>query len=287
MTLSDLVREALREEEATGDRATAALGLAPRFGQGRLLAKEDLILSGTTAFEQTLEALEPTLKVQWYFREGDQVLKNQIVCHLTGDLVQILKAERVAVNFISHLSGIATLTRAFVQAVGGLETLILDTRKTLPGFRELERKAVVHGGGMNHPTRFPDFILIKENHLQLAGGMSRAFKRIRSHSDAKIEVECSNIQAVKEATDNRAEAILLDNMSDPEISEAVMWIKASDQKRQTRTLIEASGNMKLDRVRSVAELGVDAISVGALTHSAPASDLSLGLEWQPPGAPAI
>jgi nicotinate-nucleotide pyrophosphorylase (carboxylating) len=273
MTLMDLIKAALREDMPEGDLTTDSLALAPRFGQARLIAKCDLVLSGTLAFEQTMLALEPTAKVQWHFKEGDAVLDKQILCHISGDLMQILKAERVALNFIGHLSGIATLTRRFVREVANTNTRILDTRKTLPGYRDLEKRAVAHGGGHNHRYNLSDAILIKDNHILVAGGLSNAVQRIREHTASMIEVECTTFDEVREAVSMKVERILLDNMSNEQVRLALDLIPDT-------TAVEASGNMTVDRVRSVAELGVDFISVGAITHSAPTADVSLLFDWQ-------
>jgi nicotinate-nucleotide pyrophosphorylase (carboxylating) len=273
MNLIDLIQAALREDMPRGDLTTDSLALAPRFGQARLIAKEDLVLSGTLAFEQTMLALDPGVKVQWHFKEGDAVLNRQIICHITGDLMQVLKAERVALNFIGHLSGIATLTRRFVREVEHTKTKILDTRKTLPGYRDLEKRAVAHGGGHNHRYNLSDAILIKDNHILVAGTLSKAVQRIREHTPAPIEVECASMEEVREAVGMKVERILLDNMKNDSIRQALDLIPEE-------IAVEASGNMSVERVRSVAELGVDFISVGAITHSAPTADVSLMFDWQ-------
>lgn len=280
MKLSDLIRAAISEDMPRGDLTTDSLGLAPRFGQARLIAKQDLILSGATAFEQTVETLEPTSKIQWHFREGDKVLNRQIICHVSGDLIQILKAERVALNFVGHLSGIATLTGLFSEQVEHTNAKILDTRKTLPGFRELEKKAVAHGGGMNHRYNLSDAILVKDNHIMVAGGLRKAVERIRMNSSEKIEVECGTIEDVQEAIAIEVDRILLDNMDNETLRTAVQLVVESERKTGKRIQTEASGNMNLTRVKSVAEVGVDFISVGALTHSAPTADISLLFDWQ-------
>ena len=273
MTLMDLIQAALREDMPRGDLTTDSLALVPRFGQARLIAKEDLALSGTMAFEQTMTALEPGAKVQWHFKEGDAVIERQIICHITGDLIQILKAERVALNFIGHLSGIATLTRSFVKQVEHTSTKILDTRKTLPGYRELEKRAVTHGGGHNHRYNLSDGVLIKDNHIRVANGLTHAVRRIREHTHERIEVECSNLDEVREAVSLNVERILLDNMSNEMTKRALEVIPDEIQ-------TEASGNMSVGRVRAIAEFGVDFISVGAITHSAPTADVSLIFDWQ-------
>jgi nicotinate-nucleotide pyrophosphorylase (carboxylating) len=269
----DLIQAALREDMPRGDLTTDSLALAARFGQARLIAKEDLVLSGTLAFEQTMLALEPNAKVQWHFKEGELVLEKQVICHITGDLMQLLKAERVALNFIGHLSGIATLTRCFVKQVEHTKTRILDTRKTLPGYRDLEKRAVAHGGGHNHRYNLSDAVLIKDNHILVAGGLKQAVQRVREHTRERIEVECSSLEDVDAAVSLNVEWIMLDNMSNDLMRECLKAIP--------KTIVsEASGNMSVDRVRSVAELGVDFISVGAITHSAPVADVSLLFDWQ-------
>jgi nicotinate-nucleotide pyrophosphorylase (carboxylating) len=273
MTLMDLIHAALKEDMPHGDFTTDSLALAPRFGQARLIAKDDLVLSGTAPFEETVLVLDPTARVQWYFKEGDVVLKKQVICNITGDLVQILKAERVALNFLGHLSGIASLTRKFVSQVAKTRTRILDTRKTLPAYRELEKRAVAHGGGHNHRFSLSDAILIKDNHIALAGGLAKAVERVREHCKAAIEVECSTLDDVKEAVRLKVERVLLDNMTNETMKAALDLIPVSIES-------EASGNMSLERVKSVAEIGVDFISVGALTHSAPNADVSLLFDWQ-------
>jgi nicotinate-nucleotide pyrophosphorylase (carboxylating) len=272
-TMMDLILAALKEDMPQGDLTTDSLALTPRFGQARLIAKEDLVLSGTAPFEQTVLALDPNAKVQWHFKEGELILNRQIICHITGDLMQVLKAERVALNFIGHLSGIATYTRCFVKQVEHTKTKILDTRKTMPTFRDLEKRAVLHGGGVNHRFNLSDAVLIKENHIHVAGGITNAVNRVREHTKEPIEIECGTIEQVKEAVSLGVDRILLDNMPNEVIREVLPLIP-----KNVKT--EASGNMNLERIRSVAELGVDFISVGALTHSAPNADVSLLFDWQ-------
>lgn len=273
MTLQELIRAAIREDMPHGDVTTESLALKPRQGRARLKAKEDLILSGAMAFEQSMQALEPNARVKWHFEEGDEILKNQLICTIEGDLVQILKAERVALNFLGHLSGIASFTRRFVKKVEGTKTKILDTRKTTPAFRELEKKAVVHGAGVNHRMNLSTAILIKDNHISVMGGITQAVNRVREHSQLPVEVEASTVEQVKEAVSLNVHRILLDNMNNETLKQAMSLIPANVE-------TEASGNMNLERVRSVAELGVNFISVGALTHSAPCADVSLIFQWE-------
>lgn len=273
MTLLELIRAAIKEDMPKGDLTTESLALRPRVGRARLKAKDDIMLSGAVAFEQTMQTLEPNAKIKWHFEEGQMILKGQLVCTIEGDLVQILKAERVALNFLGHLSGIATFTSRFVKQVEGTNTKILDTRKTTPGYRDLEKKAVVHGGGMNHRLNLSTAILIKDNHIAVMGGIRAAVSRVREHSNLPVEVEARTLAEVKEAVEMKADRILLDNMNNDMLCEALALIPDNVE-------TEASGNMNLDRVRSVAETGVDYISVGALTHSAPTADVSLEFLWE-------
>jgi nicotinate-nucleotide pyrophosphorylase (carboxylating) len=272
MTLHDLIRAALKEDMPKGDLTTESLALLPRNGKARLIAKEDIVLSGSGPFEQVVHALDSNARLLWQFEEGDLILKNQIICTIHGDLIQVLKAERIALNFLGHLAGIATYTRCFVQKVAHTKTKILDTRKTLPGYRDLEKRAVVHGGGENHRLNLSDAILIKDNHISVMGGITPAVQRTRVHSQKPIEVEARTINDVKEAVSVGVQRILLDNMNNELIQAALGCIPP-----QIET--EASGNMSLSRVASVAELGVKYISVGALTHSAPCADVSLMFDW--------
>lgn len=272
MTTHELIKAALKEDMPFGDITTESLAVKPKIGEAILKAKQDLVLSGSTAFEQTLLLLEPNVKIKWLFSEGDLIYKDQTICSIEGDLLQVLKAERVALNFLGLLSGIATLTRKFVVAVQGTRCKILDTRKTTPLFRELEKRAVVHGGGMNHRFNLSDAILIKDNHITLMGGITQAVTRTRQHTDLPIEVEASTLEQVKEAVGLRVDRILLDNMNNELLTEARKLIPDFVK-------TEASGNMNLERVGGVAAIGVDYISVGALTHSAPCADVSLLFDW--------
>jgi nicotinate-nucleotide pyrophosphorylase (carboxylating) len=272
MILSELIKAALKEDMPTGDLTTESLALPPRFGKARVMAKQDLILSGTAVFEQTVHLLEQQSKIKWHFDDGSKVLKNQNICTIQGDLIQILKAERVALNFMQHLSGIATMTRSFVEKVIRYNTIILDTRKTTPGYREIEKRAVQHGGGKNHRMNLSQAILIKDNHIAVMGGISKAVKRIRENCDLPIEIEAGTLEEVNECVILGANRILLDNMNNEMLKSALDMIPDSIE-------VEASGNMTIDRVESVAELGVDFISVGALTHSAPSADMSMLFDW--------
>ncbi len=273
MTLSQLITQAYAEDIPKGDLTTDNLGLAACSGDARLVAKEDLVLAGRALFVGCVKHVCPDMVLRWQFDDGDFILDQQTVCWLKGDLLTLLKAERVALNFLGHLSGIATLTRCFAQAVSDTECKILDTRKTTPLLREYEKAAVRAGGGHNHRMNLSDAVLIKENHIRASGGLERAVRAIKRHANnAAIEVECSNLDEVALSVSLGVERILLDNMNNAKIAEARAKIPPFIQ-------VEASGNMRLERVGEVARLGVDFISVGALTHSAPCADFSLLFEW--------
>jgi nicotinate-nucleotide pyrophosphorylase (carboxylating) len=272
MTLKQMIAEAFAEDIPRGDVTTEGLGIPERIGDAKLVAKEDLVLAGRYVFEDCVRHVVPDMQFKWQFKDGDFILKGQIVCWLKGDLLKLLKAERVSLNFLGRLSGIASLTRCFVQEVQGTKCKILDTRKTTPLWRELEKEAVRAGGGTNHRMNLSAAILIKENHIRAAGGMSAAIQAIRKKTSEPIEVECSTLEEVQNALNERVQRILLDNMSTNDILKARQMIPAS-------VSVEASGNMNLGRVKEVAKTGVDFISVGALTHSAPCADFSLLFEW--------
>jgi nicotinate-nucleotide pyrophosphorylase (carboxylating) len=268
LDLDDLIEKAIKEDMPQGDATTEALGLKEKTGRARLVAKEDLVLSGTDLFQRAMEKLDPSIEIKWLFRDGDFVLRGQGVASLYGNQVQMLKAERIALNFLGRLSGIATLTRCFVKEIEHTRCQLLDTRKTTPLYRALEKRAVVHGGGHNHRMNLSDAILIKENHQAMVGGLQAAVEKVRKFTKSPIEVEVRTLDEVKLAVKLGVERILLDNMNDEMLEMAVKLVPSSIK-------TEASGNMTLDRVRRVAEIGVDFISVGALTHSAPCADLSL------------
>jgi nicotinate-nucleotide pyrophosphorylase (carboxylating) len=271
-SLDERLRKAFQEDLPNGDLTTDTIFSQPRFGRARLVAKEDLVLSHRQVFESAVRFIAPETMFKWEFQDGDMVLERQTLCMLQGDLVKILKAERVALNFLGHLCGIATLTRCFVNQVKETKCRILDTRKTMPLYRDLEKEAVRNGGGTNHRMNLSDAVLIKENHIRAAGGLRNAVAKVKHKLTVPIEVECLSIEDIRDAVASKVQRILLDNMSNDVIQTALTLIPATIE-------TEASGNMALDRVRSVAELGVDFISVGRLTHSAPCADLSLLFEW--------
>jgi nicotinate-nucleotide pyrophosphorylase (carboxylating) len=265
-----LITMALEEDLGRGDVTTLATIPPSQRGHGKITAKADLTIAGLPLVEQVLHAVDPQAGVRLLIAEGSQVKKGEVVLDLWGNAAALLIAERTLLNFLQHISGVATLTRRFVDVVAGTKCKIIDTRKTLPGFRLLDKYAVTQGGGTNHRMGLDDGVLIKDNHITMCGGVGAAVRQARSRASAllRIEVECTNLQELQEAIDAQADIILLDNMTTSMMQEAVLLVNG-------RALLEASGNMGLDRVREVAETGVDFISVGALTHSAPAVDLSM------------
>lgn len=273
MELHELIAQAYREDIPEIDVTTDNLGVSSKKVHARLIAKEDLIVSGASVFEACLKHWDPSATLKWYFRDGEAALRGQTVCLIQADNQKLLKGERVALNFLGHLSGIASLTHAFVSALAGTRCRILDTRKTTPLLRALEKQAVVHGGGCNHRFSLSDAVMVKDNHIDIAGSITAAVKAIRQKTDRSIEVECSNLEQVHEAVRLKIDRIMLDNMSLEQMAESLKVIPKTIE-------TEASGNMTLERVRQVAELGVDFISVGQITHSAPQADFSLRIDTE-------
>ncbi len=265
-----LIKRALTEDIGREDVTTSAIVCENEIGCARAVAKSPLVVAGLFIFEEVFLCLDPAMKTTRYVAEGKQVQPGDILLTLKGNLRSILTAERVALNFLQRLCGIATLTRAYVDAVAGTEAKILDTRKTTPGLRSLEKYAVTAGGGCNHRFGLADGVLIKDNHIWAAGSIAAAVKRARSHAHhlLKIQVEVKNMAELAEALAAGADVIMLDNMNLCQIKEAVAIVAG-------RVPLEASGNVTLANVREIAATRVNFISVGALTHSAPAADISL------------
>ena len=271
-SIARFITMALEEDLGRADVTTLATIPPERTAQGKITAKADLTIAGLPLVARVLNAVDPTASVRLLVTEGSAVKKGQVVLELWGNAAGLLMAERTLLNFLQHISGVATLTRKFVDAIAGTKCKIIDTRKTLAGFRLLDKYAVTQGGGTNHRMGLDDGVLIKDNHIAVCGGVGAAVRQARSRASAllRIEVECTTLAEVQEAIDARADIILLDNMTTPQMVDAVRLVNG-------RALLEASGNMSLARVREVAETGVDFISVGALTHSAPAVDLSMAV----------
>lgn len=267
--LRDLVRRALEEDRAFDDITTSATVPSDEKGIALLVAREPCVVAGVDVFEATFHEIDPSLVVDPRVRDGETVAAGGEVARVSGGLGAILSGERTALNFIQRLSGIATLTRAFVDAGGGTE--IRDTRKTTPGLRDLEKAAVRAGGGSNHRRDLGSAVLIKDNHITAVGGLVSAVEKAKA-TGAHVEVECETLEQVTEALDAGADELLLDNMSVTDLAKAVAMAK--EKGRAT----EASGGVTLETVEEIAKTGVDSISVGALTHSARAIDLSLEVE---------
>jgi len=269
-TLERIVHAALAEDIGAGDVTTEATVSADAVGTAELLVKEAGVVCGLRAAEATFLALDPDLRFEGLARDGDVVEPLAVVARVSGSQRAILTGERVALNFVGRLSGIATLTRRYVDAIDGTGASVLDTRKTTPGLRALEKHAVASGGGRNHRFGLDDAVLIKDNHLRAAGSIAAAVELVRAASDLPIELECEALAQVGEALAVGVDAILLDNMTLAELRDAVALVAG-------RARLEASGGVNLDTIRAVAETGVDEISVGALTHSARSLDVSLEL----------
>ena len=268
-TIDALITAALAEDVGAGDVTTDAVVPADMTCRGKVVCKEDGVIAGLSVARRVFELVDERIQFDAKTKDGERVQEDQIVARLYGPARGILKAERVSLNFLQHLSGIATMTARFVRAVEGTKTKILDTRKTTPGLRQLEKAAVAAGGATNHRAGLYDAILIKENHAAIAGGVGRAVRLAREHSpELALEVECRSLAEVDEALDAGAPRILLDNMTVDQLREAVAHVAG-------RAELEASGGVTLDTLRAVASTGVDFVSVGALTHSARALDLSL------------
>ena len=270
--IDSLVQRALEEDLGFGDITSKAVVDPGLMAGGEFLAKEDLVLAGWAAVLQVFRNLSSHVSLDLLHSDGSFVRAGTVIGRIQGRARSLLAGERVALNFLQQLSGVATLTRKFVERVAGTGTEILDTRKTTPGLRCLEKDAVRMGGGKNHRFGLYDGILIKDNHIVAAGGIRNAVSRARSFVEhmKKIEVEVKNLVELDEALAVGAEVILLDNMSVSQVREAV-------QKTSGRASLEVSGGVNLDNVRDYALAGVNFISVGALTHSAKAVDISLEL----------
>ncbi|MBW3533844.1 MAG: carboxylating nicotinate-nucleotide diphosphorylase [Gemmatimonadetes bacterium] len=276
-TLGTLVRLALAEDVGAGDWTTLWTVSEARLVRAVVVAKQDLIVAGTAAAVAVFDAVDPELAVEVAVADGQRAAAGDVLLRLAGGARPILTAERTALNFLGHLCGVATLTRRFADAVRGTGARIVDTRKTTPGWRTLEKAAVRAGGGTNHRMGLHDMVLVKENHIEAAGGLEAAVERVREANDdgLPVEVEVRTLEELERALELGLDRVLLDNMDVPTLREAVA---RAGRVGQGRPRLEASGNVTLDTVRAVAETGVDLISVGALTHSAPGADLSLRVE---------
>ena len=272
---TDIVRLALEEDGADADITTFSTVPAEEIARASVLTRQDGVIAGLAVAAAAFQELDPRVEVQLLVRDGETVCAGQAVARISGPARSILSAERVALNFLGRLSGIATLTSRCVQTLAGTGTRILDTRKTTPGLRRLEKEAVRLGGGQNHRFGLNDGVLIKDNHIKAAGGIAQAIRAARRFVPhlLKIEIECETLAEVREAVEAGADVVLLDNMDREAMGQAVEYIR----RNAPAVLIEASGNIgtEPEKLRAVAAPGVDFISLGALTHSAPNFDVSL------------
>lgn len=275
LSYRDALAEFLREDWSTQDWTSASV--PERAMTARVVAKEDLVLAGLPMAREVFRLVDPELAADPMAKDGDRIAKGRPVLRLVGSSRSILMGERVMLNLMQRLSGTATLTRAFADAVAGTGARILDTRKTTPGLKLLEKYAVRCGGGVNHRLTLGDGVLIKENHIAAAGGIRAAVEAARAVAPllVRVEVEVENLDQLRECLELASvDGALLDNMGNEMMREAVQLRNGSGR----HFFLEASGNMSLERARGVAETGVDFLSVGALTHSAPAADLSLRMD---------
>ena len=265
-----IVRTALAEDIGLGDVTTEVTIVRDSVARAELVAKEDFTLAGINVAEVVFRTLDGAVRFEKIFVDGQSVRKGEVIAWLKGKASALLQGERVALNLLQRMSGIASLTALYVAEVEGTKAKIVDTRKTVPGLRALDKYSVRMGGGRNHRIGLFDGVLIKENHIAAAGGISAAIERAKGKlpHTLKIEVETQNMAEVEEALQAGADIIMLDNMSFAEMSQGVELIAG-------RALVEASGGVNLERVRDIAETGVDIISVGALTHSVLAADISM------------
>ncbi|MCG8619426.1 MAG: carboxylating nicotinate-nucleotide diphosphorylase [Desulfobacterales bacterium] len=268
--IDQIIRLALFEDSGLGDVTTESILPEPRSGKGIIVAKQDFVLAGIKVAQKVFGIVNPEIDCRLNFSDGDAVRTGDVVFEAEGDLLGLLIGERVALNFLQRLSGIATLTRTFVDTLNNPDVRLVDTRKTTPGWRTLEKDAVRAGGGFNHRFALYDGILIKDNHIAVAGSIKAAVDAVRKRTShlMKVEVETSNMDEVRQAIDAAADVIMLDNMSPEDMTAAVDYIDG-------RAVVEASGNVSLDTLNIIADTGVDVISCGALTHQARSVDLSM------------
>jgi nicotinate-nucleotide pyrophosphorylase (carboxylating) len=265
-----IIEAALIEDIGTGDITTTAIVSRDKMGQASAVAKDDFIVAGIDIFRDVFIFLDENIQAKYLINDGQKAKKGDTIAEISGSLFYILQAERVALNIFQRMCGVATLTSKYVEAISGSKAKILDTRKTLPGLRLLDKMAVVIGGGFNHRMGLYDAVLIKDNHIAAAGGIAAAITAQKTYlkKTIKIEIETKNLQEAKVALDCGVDIILLDNMTVAMMKEAVSFIAG-------RALVEASGNVSLQNVAAIAATGVDFISVGELTHSVRAADISL------------
>lgn len=266
----DIILQALREDITFEDVSTASVCPEPRAAEVQLIAKAKGVIAGLDVFARAFTLLDPATRVEATVADGDVVTAGQHLATVYGDARVLLAGERVALNFLQRMSGVATYTRRMANALEGTNTVLVDTRKTTPCLRVFEKAAVEIGGGRNHRYNLSTAVMLKDNHIDAAGGVMQAIEAARAHASftCTVEVECENLEMVREAVEAGADIIMLDNMAHDDMAEAIALIGG-------RAKTEASGNVDAENIRALADLGVDFISSGALTHSAPILDLSL------------
>ena len=270
LVADDYIRMALREDITSEDLSTMAVCPGARPAEVQLIAKQDGVIAGLSVFERTFKILDPATRVDAKVRDGERIEAGQLLAMVYGDARVLLSGERVALNYLQRMSGTATYTRRMADALAGTKTVLADTRKTTPCMRIFEKEAVRLGGGVNHRYNLSSAVMLKDNHIDAAGSIAAAVAaaRARASFTVTVEVECEDMQMVREAVEAGADIVMLDNMDHAQMQEAISFIDG-------RALVEASGNVDLARIRELADLGVDVISSGALTHSAGILDLSM------------
>jgi len=270
INVDPLILSALREDITSEDVSANSVMRDVQMGEADLICKEDGIICGLQIFERVFKLLDEESSVEFFVKDGDPVSKGQLMAKLRGDVRVLLCGERTALNYLQRMSGVATYTRSMAQLLEGTKTKLVDTRKTTPNNRIFEKYAVKVGGGHNHRYNLSDGVMLKDNHIGAAGGLKKAVEMAREYSSfvRKIEVEVENLDMVREAVEAGADIIMLDNMTHDQMKEAIEYIDG-------RAEIEVSGNVTRENIASLADLGVDIISSGALTHSAPILDISL------------
>ena len=270
LIMDRLIQQALEEDIGNEDVTTNAVMPEYKKGEVKLICKQDGVICGLNVFERVFKLLDEKTTLQFFVKDGDEIRKGQILAVVSGDIRVLLSGERVALNFLQRMSGVATYTRSVAKMLEGSRTRLLDTRKTTPNMRVFEKYAVRVGGGYNHRYNLSDGVLLKDNHIGAAGGVKRAVEMAREYAPfvRKIEVEVESLAMCKEALEAGADIIMLDNMSVDEMKKAVEMIAG-------RAVTECSGNVTLENIANIKQAGVDFVSSGALTHSAPILDLSL------------
>jgi len=289
--LAETVKRALAEDVGSGDITALLIG-SNTSADANVINREQAILCGTAWFEEVFKQLDSQVHITWYAQDGETIFPNQVLCNLTGPAPALVTGERAALNFLQLLSGTATQTQRYVNAISGTKARILDTRKTLPGLRRAQKYAVCCGGGTNHRMGLYDAFLIKENHIVAAGSVTQAINQARHAARLPVEVEVETLEQIKEALAARVDSLLLDNFTVPQLRDAVALVSAQPPnippfKKNSLTAppsqvtLEASGGVNLETIRAIAETGVDFISVGAITKDIRAVDLSMRFTEMP------